>query len=110
MSDSMENKEDHSVKKELTYTSKVWQTTAIICLFITILMILRIAFNVLLMAFAGVLIAVYFQGLAEFLEKKLKLTSKAAFITSITGTLLLLVLLTWLIGATIQRQAGELNN
>ena len=106
----MENKEDHSVKKELTYTSKVWQTTAIICLFITILLILRIAFNVLLMAFSGVLIAVYFRGLAEFLEKKLKLNKKAAFVTSITGTLLLLVLLTWLIGATIQRQAGELNN
>jgi predicted PurR-regulated permease PerM len=106
----MGNQEEHSVKKELTYTSKVWQTTAIICLFITILLILRIAFNILLMAFAGVLIAVYFQGLADFLEKKLKLNRKAAFITSITGTLLVLVLLTWLIGATIQRQAAELSD
>jgi predicted PurR-regulated permease PerM len=106
----MENQKDHSVKKELTYTAKVWQTTAIICLFITILLILRIAFNILLMAFAGVLIAVYFQGLAEFLEKKLKLNRKSAYITSITGSLLLLVLLTGFIGATIQRQAVELSD
>jgi predicted PurR-regulated permease PerM len=86
MSDSMGNQEDHLVRKEVSYTSKVWQTTAIICLFVTILLILRIAFNILLMAFAGVLIAVYFQGLSDFLEKKLKLNRKAAFITSITGT------------------------
>jgi predicted PurR-regulated permease PerM len=106
----MENQKDHSVKKEPTYTAKVWQTTAIICLFITILLVLRIAFNILLMAFAGVLIAVYFQGLAGFLEKKLKLNRKLASISSITGTLLILVLLTWFIGATIQRQAAELSN
>ena len=98
------------IKKELSYAAKVWQTTAIICLFIAILMILRIAFNILLMAFSGVLIAVYFQGLAEFLEKKLKLSRKSAFIYSITGTILLLILLTWVIGATIQRQAAELND
>ena len=106
----MENIPDHSVKKELPSASKVWLITAIICLFITILLILRVAFNILLMAFSGVLIAVYFQGLAEFLQKKLKLNRKGAFITSVIGTLLFIVLLTWLIGATIQQQASELRN
>jgi len=106
----MENQPDQSAKKELTYTAKVWQTIAIISLFITMLWILRMTFNIILMAFAGVLIAVYFQGLAEFLEKKLKLNRKLASFTSIAGTLLLLVLLTGFIGATIQRQAAELSN
>jgi len=106
----MENQKDHSVKKELTYTAKVWQTTAIICLSITILLILRIAFNIFLMAFAGVLIAVYFQGLAGLLEKILKLNRKLASFTSIAGTLLLLILLTGFIGTTIQRQAAELSD
>jgi predicted PurR-regulated permease PerM len=106
----MGNLSDNSVKKELPSAAKVWQTTAIICLFIIILLILRIAFNIILMAFAGVLIAVYFQGLADFLEKKLKLNRKLAFITSITGSLLLFVLLIWFIGATIQRQAIELSD
>jgi predicted PurR-regulated permease PerM len=108
--DQMENLSDNSGKKELPSAAKVWQTTAIICLFITMLLILRIAFNIILMAFAGVLIAVYFQGLAEFLETKLKLNRKLASFISIAGTLLLLVLLIWLIGATIQRQAAELSD
>ena len=108
--DTMENQEDHSVKKELSHAAKVWRTTAIICLFIAILLILRIAFNILLMAFAGVLIAVYFQGLAEFIENKLKISKRLAFIYSITSTILLIVLLTWFIGATIQRQALELSD
>ena len=104
----MESQKDHPVKKEPGYTTKVWQTTAIICLFITTLLILRIAFNIILMAFAGVLIAVYFEGLAGFLEKKLKLNRKLASFISIAGTLLLLVLLTGFIGKTIQRQTAEL--
>jgi predicted PurR-regulated permease PerM len=106
----MENQKDHSVKNEISFATKVWQATAIICLFITILIILRIAFNILLMAFAGVLIAVYFKGLAEFLEKKLKLSRKLASFTSITGSILVLVLLIWIIGSTVQRQAVELSN
>jgi predicted PurR-regulated permease PerM len=106
----MENQPDQSAKKEPTYTTKVWQTIGIICLFITMLWILRMTFNIILMAFAGVLIAVYFQGLAEFLEKKLKLNRKFASFTSIAGTLLILVLLTGFIGATIQQQVTELSD
>jgi predicted PurR-regulated permease PerM len=106
----MENLSDHSVKKELPSAGKVWQITAIICLFITILLIFRVAFNIILMAFAGVLIAVYFRGLAEFLEKKLKLSSKLAYVISVAGSLLILVLLIWFIGNTIQQQASELSD
>src|SRR6201990_1767921 len=106
----MDNQEEHSVKKELSHAEKVWQTTAIICLFIAILLILRFAFNILLMAFAGVLIAVYFQGLADLLEKKLKLRRKSSAISSIAGSILLLVLLNWVIGTTIRRQAVELRD
>jgi predicted PurR-regulated permease PerM len=106
----MEKQSDQSAKNELPSAAKVWQTTAIVSLFVILLLIFRIAFNILLMAFAGALIAVYFQALAELLEKKLKLNRKLAHMTAIAGSLLLLILLIWFIGSTIQRQAVELSD
>jgi predicted PurR-regulated permease PerM len=106
----MEKESDNSNKKEPSYAVKVWQTTAIVCLAIIGILILRVAFNILLMALAGVLIAVYFHGVADMIMARIKMNRKLALSISIGGTIVLLVFLSWFIGSKVQRQVAELSN
>ncbi len=106
----MEKESDNSNKREPSYALKVWQTTAIVCLAIIAILILRVAFNILLMALAGVLIAVYFHGLAELISAKTKIDRKLALFISIGGSIILLAALSWFVGSKVQRQVAELSN
>lgn len=106
----MDKEPENSTKKEVSYTVKVWQTTAIVCLTLVIILIVRVAFNVLLMALAGVLMAVYFHGLADLISQKAKIGRKISLIISIGGTTILFAVMIWFIGARIQNQVKELNN
>jgi predicted PurR-regulated permease PerM len=96
-------------KNELAYTARVWQTIAIVSLFITILLVVRVAFNVLLMALAGCLIAVYFHGLGDLIQRKTGITRRFAMLFSTVGTLVIIVLSVWFIGTKIQFQVAELS-
>src|SRR5579864_7298769 len=96
--------------RELSYVLKVWQTVAIIALLVISILIVRVAFNVLLMAMAGSLIAVYFHGLADMIERRTKMKHRIAMIISIAGSFVLIGLLLWFIGSKIVTQVGELNN
>ena len=58
--------------KEKSFNQKVWTAAAIVALFVVLIWILKITFNVLLLLLAGALIAIYFKGLAGLLEMKLK--------------------------------------
>ncbi len=106
-----EDKKPAPVKpKELSYTLKVWQTVAIIALFVVGILIIRVAFNVLLMVLAGSLIAVYFHGLGDAIQKKIKMSRTLAMTISIAGSIILLGLLLWFMGSKIQTQVAELSN
>ena len=107
---SMEKESDISNKKEPSYSTKVWQGTGIVCLAIIAILILRVAFNILLMALAGVLIAVYFHGLADLIITKTKITRKPALFISIAGSVVLLAVMGWFVGSKVQRQVAELSN
>jgi len=98
------------VKKELTYIEKVWQTVAIAALLVVFILIARVAFNVLLMGLAGSLIAVYFHGLGDMIERRTKFRRSLAMVISIGGTFIVLGLLVWFIGSKIQTQVTELSN
>jgi predicted PurR-regulated permease PerM len=106
----MEQESGNSGKKEPSYAVKVWQTTAIVSLAIITILILRVAFNILLMALAGVLIAVYFHGLAGMITAKTKIHRKLALFISIAGSIVLLALISWFVGTKVQRQVAELSN
>ncbi len=106
----MDNQSENSTQKKSSYTLKVWQTTAIVCLTLSIVLIVRVAFNVLLMALAGVLIAVYFHGLADIIERKNWISRKFALLISIAGTIIIFCVLMWFIGGKIQRQVAQLSN
>lgn len=104
------DKSEDTIKKDTTYFVRVWQTSAIVLFFIVVILILRVAFGVLLMALAGALIAVYFHGLAAMLERRIGLKTKIAMIVSVAGTVLITTALFWFIGAKIQSQVAELSN
>lgn len=106
----MDKESEKTVRKELSYTLKVWQTTAIVCLSLIIILFVRVAFNILLMTFMGVLIAVYFHGLADFITQKTKINRKFSLFISIACTIILLSAMIWIIGATVQQQAAQLSN
>jgi len=105
-----DNKPSNTTKKELSYIEKVWQTVAIVALLVVFILIARVAFNVLLMALAGSLMAVYFHGLGDMIQRHTKLSRRFAMTLSIAGTIIILGLLFWFIGAKIQAQVTQLSN
>jgi predicted PurR-regulated permease PerM len=106
----MKSDKEPITQKEPTYKEKVWQTVAIVALLVVVILILRVAFSVLLMVFAGALISVYFHGLGDLIQRKTKLSRRFAMIISIAGSFIIFGLLLWFIGAKIQTQVTELSN
>lgn len=90
------------------FQHKVWVTIAIAALFILVIWIIKVAFNVLLLVLAGALIALYFRRLANFLNRKLKLPKKLSLPVAIVGSFIFLGLFIWLAGSKISAQAAEL--
>jgi predicted PurR-regulated permease PerM len=105
-----DKKPTDTIKKELSYIDKVWHTVAIAALLVVFILIARVAFNVLLMALAGALIAVYFHGLGDLIEKKTRLSRKFAMIISVATTIVILGALFWFVGAKVQSQIAQLSN
>jgi predicted PurR-regulated permease PerM len=105
-----EEKHDQVSKKELTYIQKVWHTVAIVALLVVVILIARVAFNVLLMILCGVLISVYFHGLGDMIERHTKLSRRWAMVISVGGSFALLAILLWFMGTTIQNQVSQLSN
>lgn len=99
-----------TAKKELSYIQKVWQTVAIVALLVVVILIARVAFNVLLMVMAGSLIATYFHGLGDLIERKTKLKRRWAMLISVLGSFAVFGLLLWFMGTKIQQQVAELSN
>jgi predicted PurR-regulated permease PerM len=98
-----------SPKTELTYIEKVWHTVAIVALLVVAILIARVAFNVLLMILAGVLISVYFHGLADIIERRTKWGRKLCMTLSVLGSFLILATLFWFMGTKIQGQIAVLS-
>lgn len=96
--------------KDLSYTEKVWYTVGIVAIVATLILIARVAFGVLLMALAGCLIAVYFHGLGDVIQRKTKWTRRTCMIISVTGSFIILGFLLWFMGSKIQDQISTLSD
>jgi predicted PurR-regulated permease PerM len=97
-------------EKQYSYQQKVWIAGGIVALIVVLILLLKATFNVLLLILAGSLIAVYFRGLSGLIQKKTKCKEGVCVAISIIGTLLLIVFLSWLIGAKVQSQIAELSD
>lgn len=111
----MQKASNEIIKKEngssgYTYPQKVWIAGGILALIVIVVLLLQATFSVLLLILAGVLIAVYFRGLSGLIQRKTKWKNWVCLTISILGSLLLLVLLFWLIGAKVQSQISELSD
>ncbi|RYF85911.1 MAG: AI-2E family transporter [Chitinophagaceae bacterium] len=94
--------------KEYSFPVKVWITGGIFALIVTLLLLLKATFSVLLLILAGALIAVFFRGLSGLLQRKTGWSEGLCLTISILGTLVILVLLFWLMGAKVQAQVSQL--
>jgi len=105
-----ENETEKRLKRELSYIQKVWHTVAIAALLIIVILVLHVAFNILMMALAGSLIAAYFHGLGDIIQRRTRLNRKYAMILSIVTSVVLLGALLWFMGTKMQVQIAELSN
>jgi predicted PurR-regulated permease PerM len=95
---------------DYSYIQKVWIATAIVALVVILIWLIKATFNVLLLVLAGALIAVFFRGLSDLLHRKTGWKEGICLTISILGSLLILVLLFWLVGAKVQAQIQELSD
>jgi predicted PurR-regulated permease PerM len=96
--------------KELNYTQKVWHAVGIVAFVAIMILVAQVAFNVLLLALAGCLIAVYFHGLGDLLQRHTKWRRGLCMTVSIAGSFILLGALLWFMGSKIQAQISVLSD
>ena len=90
------------------FQKKVWITVGIVAFVVVLLLILKATFNVFLLVFAGSLIAIFFRGVSDFIQKKTNWKEGLCVAISIIGTIVIVSGLFWLIGFKIQSQMAEL--
>jgi predicted PurR-regulated permease PerM len=95
---------------EYSFIQKIWIAGGIIALIAVVLLLLKATFSVLLLVLAGSLIAIYFRGLSDLIQRKTKWKQAVCLAISIAGTLVLIALLFWLIGAKVQSQIAEMSD
>ena len=102
--------ENKTAKEELTYVQKVWHTVAIVALLVVVILIARVAFNVLLMVLAGILISVYFHGFGDLIQRNTNWKRSICMAISIGGTFAILAVLFWIMGTKISNQVAILSD
>ncbi len=91
------------------YVKRVFIAAGIVALLAIVILIVKVAFNVLLMVLAGTLIAVYFNGLADLIERHTPLQRRASMLISVIGSFIIIGLLFWFMGTKIQQQVSALS-
>jgi len=97
-------------ENELTYIEKVWHTVGIVAIVAILILVARVAFNVIMLSLAGCLIAVYFHGLGDLIERNTKWKRIICMTISIAGSFALLGLVLWFMGSKIQMQIADLSD
>jgi predicted PurR-regulated permease PerM len=110
MTPNQKHPTESETEKELTYIQKVWHTVAIVALLVVTILIARVAFNVLLMVLAGILISVYFHGLGDMIQRKTKWKRRYCMVISVAGSFVILAVLFWFMGTKISNQIAILND
>ena len=91
-----------------SFQKKVWITVGIVSFVLLSLLMLKTTINVFLLILAGTLIAIFFRGISNFIERKTGWKEMVCVVISILGTLLIVAGLFYLIGAKVQTQIGDL--
>jgi predicted PurR-regulated permease PerM len=92
----------------LTFQQKVWITCGTTALFVVLIWFFKVTFNVFLLILAGALIALFFHGFAELIQRKLRFPHRVCLLISVILTFVIISLSLWFMGARIQEQVTEL--
>lgn len=92
----------------LSFQKQVLIVCSFTALFVILILFFWVTFSVFLLMMAGALIALFFHGFAALLQRKLRMSKSASLLTSVIMTFLIIILLFWFMGATIQQQITEL--
>lgn len=103
-----ENLNNHT--DQSLFIKKVWITGGIALTFLVFFLLFKTLFSVLLLALAGILIAIYFHGSANIIHRKLHLSNGWSLAIAVTFNLLLMVAFFWFIGARLQSQVSQLSD
>jgi predicted PurR-regulated permease PerM len=100
--------ENNTTKINSSFEKRIWVAAAIISFIVIFLFLFKALFSVLLLILAGVLIALYFYGVAGIFQRNFKWSSKLSIIISVLLNVILIVALVWFVGARIQQQTSQL--
>lgn len=92
------------------WDQKVWRAVGIVAITLILLWIFKVTIQVLLLLLTAVLVALFFQGLAGIIQRKWGWRKGVSLAVSVLGSLLLLFVLFWFIGARVQSQIAELSD
>jgi predicted PurR-regulated permease PerM len=102
--------DNNEQQHDLTYTKKVWIAAGILSLVVVLLLLFKTLFSLLLLVFAGILIAIFFHGFAGLLRSYLHLPHTASVVVSVLFNILLLVAFFWFVGNRLSEQATQLSD
>jgi predicted PurR-regulated permease PerM len=95
---------------EPSFSHKVWIVTGILTLSVIVIFVLKAAFSVLLIVLASCLIAVFFHGLGDMIERLTKIKHGYCVLIGVFVTVGFVSGLFWFMGSTIQAQITELSS
>lgn len=90
------------------FIQKVWITVGIVAFALSMLLILKTSISVLLLVFAGILLAVYFRGLSGIIQRRTHWNETICIGIAVLFSLAIIAGFVWLMGAKIQAQVSEL--
>lgn len=96
------------VNAAMPFQKKVWVVGGIFALIIVVLLLFKTLFGLLLLVFAGVIMASYFYGVAGVFQRKLHWSPKLSIAFSVILNIVLIVAFFWFVGARIQQQVSQL--
>lgn len=102
-------KDDSVSEKKYTYPQKIWIACGILALLVIVILLVKAIFSPLLLVLAGTLVAVFFRSLGSLIKRKTHWNEKLCLAISIFGSLIIIALLFWLIGAEVQNQVTQLS-
>src|SRR5947207_11467640 len=105
MQEPIDNNSNITASKK--FERSIWKVCGIVALFIAVLWILKETFNVLLLVLAGILIAIYFHGTSNWINKKTNLPHRVCMAISVATTIFVVGALIYFSGARIQAQVTE---
>ena len=108
MATADEQKDQHT--KQESFAGKVWIASAIVALVVIVLLLFKVLFSVILLTFAGLLVAVFFHGFGDLIQRNLHLSRTLSVVLSVIVTLLLAVAFFWFVGGRLSQQVSDLSN